>query len=152
MRIGIVSDCHGDCRRLREALRVLRQRGAEAVVHCGDIGSTKCVRALGAAGVPAYLVLGNTDRRVAELQRAARDAGVRLEGETAELAVDGERRLAAAHGHDDAVLNELVLEGRFAYLCHGHAPARAAGLPLRYGGHAGGGPGHPRAGHDGHRN
>ena len=39
MVLGILSDTHGHARRTAAAVRLLEQLGAEAFVHCGDIGS-----------------------------------------------------------------------------------------------------------------
>ena len=101
-------------------MEVLVGLGAEAVVHCGDVGSAECVEVLGAAGVPAYLVLGNMDRRQTKLAAAARKCGVALEREVVEVPIGDGRHLAATHGHDEQVLAELVIGGQFPYVCHGH--------------------------------
>ena len=120
MKIGIVSDSHGGASRLRAALEVLVGLGAEAVVHCGDVGSAECVEVLGAAGVPTYLVLGNMDRRQAKLAAAAKKCGVALEWQAVQVPIGKGRHLAATHGHDEQVLGELVIGGQFPYVCHGH--------------------------------
>ena len=39
MILGILSDTHGHARRTAAAVRLLQQLGAEAFVHCGDVGS-----------------------------------------------------------------------------------------------------------------
>ena len=63
-------------REVKRALAALRDRGAEAVVHCGDVGSPQCLAALGDAGVKAYAVGGNMDRRRIAALTAAADDGV----------------------------------------------------------------------------
>ena len=50
MKIGIVSDSHGKTSRLRNALQLLADAGAELIVHCGDICSTDCLKLLGKCG------------------------------------------------------------------------------------------------------
>jgi hypothetical protein len=120
MKIGIVSDSHGKASRLRAAVALLAERGGEAVVHCGDVGSEQCIEALGAAGLPAYAVLGNVDRRASRLAAAARRCGVSLEPDVAAVAIGDGRHLAATHGHDDRTLAELIAGEQFAYVCHGH--------------------------------
>ena len=120
MKIGIVSDSHAKADRLRRALTALIARGAQAVVHCGDIGSTACLDALAAAGVPAYAVAGNMDRHLDRLQAAARKGGVRLSLETVLLPLGGGSYLAATHGHEPATVAHLLAERRFAYVCLGH--------------------------------
>ena len=120
MKIGIVSDSHGKAGPLRAAAAILVERGAEALVHCGDAGSLECVEALAAAGVPAYLVAGNMDRHFAHLSAAAAACGVTCQLDKIEVPLGDGRSLAATHGHIDTLLNELVLSERFAYICHGH--------------------------------
>ncbi len=120
MKIGIVSDSHGKTRRLRAALEILRARGAEAIVHCGDLCSLPCVQALGDCGLPVYAVAGNMDRHVAELAAQAAEAGVTFSPEVVEAPLGDGRFLVATHGNDQAVLEELVAGQQFPYVCHGH--------------------------------
>jgi hypothetical protein len=102
------------------AMEVFRARGVETVVHCGDIGSVRCLELLAGAGTPAYAVAGNMDRHVEELEANANECGVQFAWEVVEVPIDGGRRLAATHGHDARVLGELIADGQFAFVCHGH--------------------------------
>jgi putative phosphoesterase len=124
MKIGIISDTHGKTRKLRAAMELLVRLGVEAVVHCGDIVSAKCVELLGAYGVPAYLAIGNMDRHVEELRSAAQRAGVQFGGDVAEVPIGGERYLVATHGDDEDLLDTLVTGEQFPYVCHGHTHSR----------------------------
>lgn len=123
MKIGIISDSHGKADRLRQAVRLLLERGAEAVVHCGDIGSGGCVDVLAQAGVPAYAVAGNMDRHLGRLQARAAEKGVHFSLDTVLVPIGSGSYLAVTHGNDDAVIRALTAEGRFAYVCHGHTHA-----------------------------
>jgi len=120
MKIGIVSDSHGKVRRLAEAVELLRQRGAEAIVHCGDIGSPQCLEVLGRAGVPAYAVAGNMDRHLERLRQEASRSGVHFSDETVLVPLSDSRYLAATHGNQPQAIEALLAEGRFAYVCCGH--------------------------------
>lgn len=120
MKIGIVSDSHGGVSRLKTGLEILLSRGAEAVVHCGDVSTLAAVEALGQLPVPTYLVLGNMDRHGAELVAVGRECGVRAEWETVEIPLGDGRHLIATHGHDESLLGELIAGEQFAYVCHGH--------------------------------
>ena len=124
VKIGILSDSHGRTKRLASALKALLDRGAEAVVHCGDICAVECLEALCACGVPAHVVAGNMDRHVARLQTAAARGGANFAWEVIEVDLGDGRRLAATHGSDEAVLEQLVSGGQFAYVCHGHTHRR----------------------------
>ena len=119
MKIGIVSDSHGKAARLRSAMELLVQRGAEAVVHCGDAGSVQCVEAMASAGVPTYLVAGNMDRHCGRISAAA-TGSVTFQPDSIEVSLGDGRRLAATHGHIDTLFSELVRSEQFAYVCHGH--------------------------------
>ena len=121
MKIGIISDSHGKKRRLKAALEILRERGMDAVVHCGDLGSEECVRLLAAAGVPAYAVAGNMDKHADLLEETARGCGVNFSHRQIEVPIGGGQHLVATHGNSAEVLNELVFGGQFPYVCHGHS-------------------------------
>lgn len=121
MKIGIVSDSHGKAKLLARAMAACAERRVEAVVHCGDVGSVECVELLGAGSVTVAAVVGNMDKRhLAALARAAKKAGIELSTEMVDLPVGDGRRLAVTHGHDEALLGELIAGGQFAYVCHGH--------------------------------
>ena len=121
MKIGIVSDSHGKASRLQVAIEVLTLAGAEAIVHCGDIGSDKCVDLLGAAGVPAYAVAGNMDRHINHLAATAKRVGVNFAWEVVEVPIGDDKHLAATHGNDEQILSELIRDRQFPYVCCGHS-------------------------------
>ncbi len=121
MRIGIVSDSHGRAERLKAAVEALRSAGAEAIVHCGDIGSLECLSCLTAGGLPCYAVAGNMDRRLAGLGEAAGLRGVRFDAKAITVPLGDERQLAVTHGHDWALVRKLVESGEYAYVCCGHS-------------------------------
>jgi predicted phosphodiesterase len=52
MKIGILSDTHGDVRRTEAGLDLLLQHPIEAICHCGDVGSESVLTALSAACLP----------------------------------------------------------------------------------------------------
>ena len=75
MKIGIMSDSHGDLRRTRRGAELLRDRSVTHVFHCGDIGSQEVLFALAArrngacdAEVPFILVvvLDSSDSRTTD--------------------------------------------------------------------------------------
>ena len=120
MKIGIVSDSHGKIGRLCVALELLADRGVEAIVHCGDIGSLTCVDLLKNAGVPTYMSAGNTDTQITELAETAKAAGVIFNWKFTTVPIGNSRQLAVTHGHLTDLLDELIADGRFSYVCHGH--------------------------------
>ena len=120
MRIGIVSDSHGQTSRLHRALALLAEAGAQQIIHCGDVGSTDCVDVLSQCGLPAHLVAGNMDRYVLHLSRTAARCGLDFDPRTVEVAIGDSQHLVATHGHHGHLLDELIAGGQFPYVCHGH--------------------------------
>ena len=67
MRVGIISDTHGQVDFTRPALRMFESLDVERVLHCGDIGSSEVVELF--ERWPTDFVFGNCDME----QRAALD-------------------------------------------------------------------------------
>lgn len=120
MKIGIVSDTHGREKTLQKAVTLLLARGAETIVHCGDIGSARCLEILAESDLKVYAVAGNMDRHAEDLEQAAQQAGVTFAWETVELPLGDGQYLVATHGHLEGILRELLVGQRFPYVCHGH--------------------------------
>ena len=124
MKIGIVSDSHGQAELLAKAIDLLTDSGAEVLVHCGDIGSPACAMLLGWADVPAYAVLGNVDLSAAELDAAAESSGLKLKWDFITVPLADAGKLAVTHGDQEDLLAELISGGQYAYVCHGHTHCR----------------------------
>lgn len=116
MRIGILSDSHGQVETTRQAVTALTDAGAEMLLHLGDLGTTQVIEEL--AGHNARIVLGNCDHPEEPLRRHAAALGIVIDHPMGILAVDG-RRIAFTHGHI-AVLMEYALTEGVEYLLHGH--------------------------------
>jgi hypothetical protein len=121
MLIGIVSDTHDKADTMAAAVALLRGRGAEFFIHCGDVGSPRVLDHL--AGLPACFVLGNCDWDRSLLQRYATDIGVACHGPFGDLTLDA-RRIALIHGDDHALKRRLLAEQRHDYLFQGHTHVR----------------------------
>ena len=122
MLVGILSDTHDRADAMAAAMKLLRQRGAEFFVHCGDVGSERVIDHL--AGVPSAFVFGNTDWDRAALARYAESVGVACHGASADLELGG-KRFAVVHG-DDFKLKQRLLSGQeYDYLLQGHTHTRA---------------------------
>ncbi len=124
MKIGILSDTHGDERRTRQAALAFVLHGVECVIHCGDIGSeavlVELAEHLGGAHIPVHAVFGNMDRSYAELlQQFPGGTGLHLAGRAAELVLDG-KSVGVLHGDDADLLEEWVGSGRYDYIFCGH--------------------------------
>jgi putative phosphoesterase len=96
--LGILSDTHGQGRAASAALAVLRRAGAEAFVHCGDVGGTAVLDEL--AGSQAWFVRGNTDEPGPMVFEYGRSLGLGVPTEVPlRIEVDG-RTLIVFHGHE----------------------------------------------------
>jgi len=120
MKVGIVSDTHGKVSRLKRALDVLLSRGAEIIVHCGDVGSEDCIVALAETHLPCYAVAGNMDKHVDRLAATAKEVGVNFDPSKIIITLDDGHRLAITHGNDGGVIRELLADDSISYICVGH--------------------------------
>lgn len=121
MRIGILSDSHGQRDVLAAAVEALVGRGAQVIVHCGDFAEPADIQLLCRPGLAAYAVGGNVDRHhLDDLADRADRGHITFSTELVTVAIGAGRHLAATHGHDEALLDELIAGGQFPYVCHGH--------------------------------
>jgi uncharacterized protein len=116
MVIGILSDSHGRVERTARALRALRDRGAELLIHLGDFETDAVLDEL--AGQSARIVFGNCDWSAAAMADYARRLDITVDHPMGEITVHG-RRIAYTHGHIDSLM-ELAVERGVDYLLHGH--------------------------------
>jgi len=123
MKIGVVSDSHGRLEIIQSAVRLLRERGAELILHCGDIDSPDAVRLF--TQIPTHFVLGNWDLQPVLLKRAIEDAGGAVHDGIGQLELAG-RRLAWLHGHVRGERQRLETSGEFNFVFYGHSHAAEA--------------------------
>ena len=116
MIIAVLSDTHSRNETVRKALKLLEGRGAELILHCGDIEDPDTVRLF---PPQTHFVLGNCDIDRDELRQAVKDAGATLQEPFGHLELPG-ANIAFLHGDDQRLLRELELSSGFDYLFHGH--------------------------------
>jgi putative phosphoesterase len=116
MRIGILSDSHGRADTTALAVKALRDRGAELLLHLGDIGTREVIDAL--AGGPARIVFGNCDPDPAALARYAQRLEITVDHPLGIIEIDG-KRIALTHGHLPSFMSQALRSG-VDYLLHGH--------------------------------
>ena len=68
MIIGVISDSHRETKIAASAIEWLLARGADLLVHAGDIVESETLRLLRQSGKPYFAVLGNNDEALAELK------------------------------------------------------------------------------------
>jgi putative phosphoesterase len=126
MIIAVMADTHNNQQAVLQALDIARRRGAETVIHCGDLGSPDLVSLF--RGLALHLVTGNTDRERVELQYAIQALGNGSTcGREVRLEEDG-LRIAAVHGDRPETLTALIAAGVFDFIFHGHTHRRRDSL------------------------
>jgi putative phosphoesterase len=116
MNLGIMSDSHGRAEPVRRALTLLDSRGADAIIHCGDVGRLDVLDEL--AGRRCWFVWGNTDSPRATWRPHVEALGLPWPDGPLELRLAG-RRIAVFHGHERE-LSPAVQAAAYDYLFHGH--------------------------------
>ena len=118
MKIGVLSDTHDNLSNLIYALHTFRERGIDTIIHCGDLVSLDMVSHL--SGFRVIYVTGNMDgatgaiKKRIERMREDNFAGGIFRGK-----IDGVP-LAVTHSHHENDVMDLVREGRYDWIFHGH--------------------------------
>jgi putative phosphoesterase len=117
MRIGIVSDTHGNRRMVTHALADLRERGITTVLHCGDIDDAETVEMF--RGFTMHFVFGNCDTDKGALRAAIADIGATLHEHFGSIELEGVK-LAFTHGDNTHIMRDVERSGYYDFLFYGH--------------------------------
>lgn len=120
MIVGLVSNTNGRADATAAALSALRDRGADLIIHCGDVGGRQVLDEM--AKIDAAFVWGDRDKDRMGLLRHARKVNVVCFGVLGELDLDG-KRAVLIHGDDQKLIRRLLDEQQYDYLLYGHDPA-----------------------------
>jgi len=120
MILSVMSDTHDHIWNLRKALELIKERGAEAIIHCGDFVAPFMLKELEQAAIPVHGVFGNNDGDQYLLTKLSMTelSSITLYGLLGELELDGFR---VAFTHYRPVADGLVATGRFDLVCFGHS-------------------------------
>jgi uncharacterized protein len=118
MKIGVISDTHGDIDATKQALELLDAFRVDLIIHCGDVGDD--VPQL-FAGRSVHFVVGNMDD-AAGLRDAITGPGHTLHDRLGSLEIEG-RRVAFLHGDDVKLLHHTIHSGHWDLVCYGHTHA-----------------------------
>jgi putative phosphoesterase len=121
MKLGILSDTHNNVENTERALDILRERGAERLIHCGDLTTPGIVALFD--GWRVDFVFGNMDKKRGSLKEAVDALPSASIGEVFEATLDG-TRIVAYHGHDEDRLYGLIYQGGYDIVLHGHTHRR----------------------------
>ncbi len=126
MKVGIISDTHGQIDQALSAAREFIFRGVDVVLHCGDIGCDMVLTEMAALfqtlEIKLYAVLGNCD--LAECwDFYPENIGVEVLGRFGELVLD-DKRIALLHSDDEAVFERAAKADQYDYIFSGHTHVR----------------------------
>ena len=115
-----MSDTHDHIWNARKALGFVRERGAEAIIHCGDFVAPFMLKELDQARIPVHGVFGNNDGDQYLLTKMSltESSNINLHGLMGELEL-GDFRVGFTHYR--AVADGLAASGRFDLVCFGHS-------------------------------
>ncbi|HTU93235.1 MAG TPA: metallophosphoesterase family protein, partial [Gemmataceae bacterium] len=117
MRIGIVSDTHGNQRMVTRALAELREREITTVLHCGDIDDPETVELF--RGFTMHFVFGNCDIDKGALRAAMSYIGATLHDHFGSIELEGVK-LAFTHGDNTTLMRDVERSGYYDFLFYGH--------------------------------
>ena len=118
MKIGVLSDTHGRVEATRAAIRLLRERGVELILHCGDIDSPATVRLF--TDVATHFTFGNWDLKTTRLRSAMREIGADCCPEFGQLELAG-KRIVWLHGHVRGQRERLEVSQHWDFVFYGHS-------------------------------
>jgi putative phosphoesterase len=122
VRLGIISDTHGQVELTRPAVRMFESLDVNAVLHCGDIGSLAVVELF--AAWPTHFVFGNCDYDHDKFATAIRQAGQTCHGLFGDLELEGVR-VALLHSHERRRFRQAIDSGDYRLVCYGHTHVAA---------------------------
>ncbi|MDP1706680.1 MAG: metallophosphoesterase [bacterium] len=121
MKILIISDSHDNLQNLEKALKLAKQEKISALLHCGDIVSTKTLKFIAENfSGRIYAVFGNADNEKEKILKLSKSASRRIKifPETAELKI-GSIKIAANHYPIEA--KKLAQSQNYDFVFYGHA-------------------------------
>ena len=119
MLIGILADSHGRFKATKAAVDLLRSRGSDFLVHCGDVGDEDIFDLLAGGAPPAAFVWGNNDFDRERLARYARELGIACLDTFGRLELGG-KRVAVTHGDHLNLMRQVTDDASADYLLVGH--------------------------------
>jgi uncharacterized protein len=115
MKVGVLSDTHGDTGVLQRAMSVLRDHRVGLAIHCGDVGA-EIIPLL--RGFNTHFVHGNMDNWE-QLREEITDPKHKFHQQMGTLEIEG-RNVAFLHGDDVQLLHHTIHSGQWDLVCHGH--------------------------------
>lgn len=119
MLVAIFSDSHDHIVHLRRAVLSANEKGAEVILHCGDLISPFMLKHLALFSGPIHLVYGNNvgDQHLISSRCSHTFPYITQHGILAEIKLDG---LKFAMNHYPELARGLAQSGEYDIVCCGH--------------------------------
>ncbi|MCU7795939.1 MAG: metallophosphatase family protein [Candidatus Thiodiazotropha sp. (ex Semelilucina semeliformis)] len=120
MKVCILSDSHDHIPLLDAAVETAKEKGAEAVLHCGDVVAPSTLHCLDKYHLPVHVIHGNNTGDLYTLGRLAnRDENhIHYHGMDAGLELAGRRIFLVHYPHYG---NAMAATGNWDLVCCGHS-------------------------------
>ncbi len=119
MKVCVVSDSHDNRPLLAAAVRDAAERGARAVLHCGDVVAPTTLRVLQSVGLPVHVIHGNNTGDTYAMFMLAQEpkSVIHYHGQDAGLELGGKRIFLVHYPH---YATALAATGEWDLVCCGH--------------------------------
>jgi len=119
MKVCIVSDSHDNRFLLAAAVKDAKARGAEAVLHCGDVVAPTTLRILNPLGLPVHVIHGNNTGDMYSLSRLSYndDSVVQYYGQDAGIELADKKIFMVHYPH---YAEAMGTTGDWDIVCCGH--------------------------------
>ena len=119
MNICIISDSHDRREHLASAVADAKERGAQAILHCGDVVAPSTLHAAQPFGLPIHVIHGNNMGDTYHMARLSREPGSNISyyGQDASLELHGKKIFLVHYPH---YANAMALTGDWDLVCNGH--------------------------------
>lgn len=119
MKICILSDSHDNPRLLASAVEDAKARGAQAVLHCGDVVAPSTLRVLQKFGLLVHVIYGNNTGDLYTMSKLATEPGsvIRFYGQDAGINLAGRNIFLVHYPH---YARALATTGDWDLVCCGH--------------------------------
>lgn len=120
MKICILSDSHDHIPLLDAAAAEAKGRGAEAILHCGDVVAPSTLKCLNKYGLPVHAIHGNNTGDLYTLGLMASKPGnvIEYHGMDAKLTLAGKRIFLVHYPH---YARAMATTGDWDLVCCGHS-------------------------------
>lgn len=119
MKLCVISDSHDNAPLMLSAVRDAKSRGAEVVLHCGDVVAPSILKKLSGEGMPVHVIHGNNTGDLYYLSRLAHapDSIFHYHGQDGGFTLDGCRVFLVHYPH---YARALACTGDWDLVCCGH--------------------------------